>query len=211
MFKARWRKGGHPLIAKAFSPLVTALSAECADGTGFRGGRTRTFGHAPRNHSRFARVNNPLFVEHVQEQTRPLSMRTPCKDGMTWTFQYLLYYKSMDDTQAATCLAALAHPQRLRIFRLIVREGPIGLPAGDVAEALGATPTAASFHLKELDRAGLISATRDGRFIRYALHIDGMRHLLRYLTEDCCKGRPDLCGQVFKKSRSLCSAKEDSR
>jgi DNA-binding transcriptional ArsR family regulator len=200
LFEARWRKGGHPLIAKAFSPLVTALSAECADGTGFRGGRTRTFGHAPRNHSRFARVNNPLFVEHVQEQTRPLGMRTPCKDGMTWTFQYLLYYKSMDDTQAATC-AALAHPQRLRIFRLLVREGPSGLPAGDVAEALGATPTAASFHLKELDRAGLISASQicvrrpSFRLRRFA--VLGTR-----INEATGPRETDLVAKIVRRSRS---------
>jgi ArsR family transcriptional regulator len=111
----------------------------------------------------------------------------------------------MNETQAVTTLAALAHPQRLRIFRLLVRQGPGGLPAGEIAEAVAATPTAASFHLKELDRAGLIYATRDGRFIRYALHVDAMRRLLTFLTDDCCKGRPELCGGTYKKARSLCT------
>ena len=96
----------------------------------------------------------------------------------------------MEETQAVTSLAALAHPQRLRIFRLLVREGPNGLAAYEIAEAVEASPTAASFHLKELDRAGLIRATRDGRFVRYAVHVDGMRKLLTYLTEDCCQGQP---------------------
>ena len=113
----------------------------------------------------------------------------------------------MEETQAVTSLAALAHPQRLRIFRLLVREGPNGLAAYEIAEAVEASPTAASFHLKELDRAGLIRATRDGRFVRYAVHVDGMRKLLTYLTEDCCQGQPELCGPGLKKVRSLCKSK----
>lgn len=109
----------------------------------------------------------------------------------------------MNDTEAVTALAALAHPQRLAIFRLLVVEGPNGLSASELAEAVQATPTGASFHLKELDRAGLIRGTRDGRFIRYAVHVDGMRQLLTYLTEDCCRGNPQLCGTPIKKTRSL--------
>lgn len=110
----------------------------------------------------------------------------------------------MDTNLAVTSLAALAHEQRLCIFRLLVRIGPNGLPAGEIAEQIGATPTGASFHLKELDRAGLIYATRKGRFIRYAVHVDGMRQLLAFLTEDCCRGNPELCGTAIKKIRSVC-------
>ena len=110
----------------------------------------------------------------------------------------------MDENQAVTALAALAHQQRLAIFRLLVVEGPNGLPASEIAEAVGATPTGASFHLKELDRAGLIRGTRDGRFIRYAVHVEGMRQLLTYLTEDCCQSNPQLCGATVKKVRSVC-------
>ena len=110
----------------------------------------------------------------------------------------------MNEIQAVNALAALAHQQRLAIFRLLVVEGPNGLPASEIAEAVGATPTGASFHLKELDRAGLIRGTRDGRFIRYAVHVEGMRQLLTYLTEDCCRGNPQLCGATVKKVRSVC-------
>ena len=113
----------------------------------------------------------------------------------------------MNTTDAITSLSALAHPQRLAIFRLLVRRGPSGLPAGEIAEVVGATPTAASFHLKELDRAGLLTSTRDGRFIRYAAHFDGIRKLLTYLTEDCCQGQPELCGSAFKKGKALCMSK----
>jgi len=117
----------------------------------------------------------------------------------------------MDEHQAVASLAALAHTQRLAIFRLLVVKGPSGLPASEIAEAVGAAPTAASFHLKELDRAGLIRGTRDGRYIRYALHVEGMRQLLVYLTEDCCQGRPELCGGAIKKARKLCTSKGAAR
>lgn len=117
----------------------------------------------------------------------------------------------MDETQAVTSLAALAHPQRLHIFRLLVAEGPNGLPASEIADAVKATATAASFHLKELDRAGLIRGTRDGRFVRYAVNVEGMRQLLAYLVDDCCNGQPELCGTTFKKVRSLCSSKGGSK
>lgn len=117
----------------------------------------------------------------------------------------------MDESQAVTSLAALAHPQRLRIFRLLVVEGPNGRPASEIAEAVEASPTAASFHLKELERAGLIRGTRFGRYIRYAVHVDGMRQLLTYLTEDCCQGQPELCGQTIKKASALCESKGGKR
>jgi ArsR family transcriptional regulator, arsenate/arsenite/antimonite-responsive transcriptional repressor len=110
----------------------------------------------------------------------------------------------MNDKHAVTSLAALAHEQRLRIFRILVKQGTNGMPAGDIAEAVDASPTATSFHLKELERAGLLHATRDGRYIRYAIHVEGMRQLLEYLTEDCCQGQPELCGTVVKRIRKIC-------
>ena len=109
----------------------------------------------------------------------------------------------MNVKRAVTSLAALAHEQRLRIFRILVKRGPNGMPAGEIAEAVDATPTAASFHLKELERAGLLHTTRDGRYIRYAIHVKGMRQLLEYITEDCCQGQPELCGTVVKNMRKV--------
>ena len=103
----------------------------------------------------------------------------------------------MDEARTVAALAALAHEHRLRIFRLLVKQGPSGMPAGEIADEVGTSATNASFHLKELDRAGLLRATRHGRYIRYAVHVDGMRQLLAYLTEECCQGRPELCGATF--------------
>jgi ArsR family transcriptional regulator, arsenate/arsenite/antimonite-responsive transcriptional repressor len=114
----------------------------------------------------------------------------------------------MDERRIVASLAALAHAHRLRIFRLLVRRGPSGMPAGEIAERVGIGPTNMSFHLKELDRAGLLRATRDGRYIRYAVDVEGMRKLLTYLTEDCCEGRPELCGAAFVAASKACRLKK---
>lgn len=110
----------------------------------------------------------------------------------------------MQDENVIAALAALAHVHRLAIFRLLVRQGPSGMPAGEIAGRVGIGATAASFHLKELDHAGLIRATRQGRFVRYATDVEGMRRLIAFLTEDCCEGRPELCGEAFTLSRNVC-------
>ncbi len=110
----------------------------------------------------------------------------------------------MQERDAIAALAALSHQHRLQIFRLLVRAGPSGIAAGDIADSVGISPTSTSFHLKELDRAALVTATRAGRYIRYAVRIEGMRQLLAYLSEDCCQGRPELCGTTIKKARAVC-------
>jgi ArsR family transcriptional regulator, arsenate/arsenite/antimonite-responsive transcriptional repressor len=110
----------------------------------------------------------------------------------------------MKDTRAVACLAALAHRHRLRIFRLLVKQGPSGMPAGEIAGRIGVGATNMSFHLKELERAGLLRATRLGRHVHYAVHVEGMRQLLAYLTEDCCQGRPELCGEPFAAAATVC-------
>ena len=69
----------------------------------------------------------------------------------------------MDEPNIVASLAALAHQHRLRIFRLLVKQGPSGMPAGEIADQVGISATNMSFHLKELDRAGLLRATREGR------------------------------------------------
>lgn len=80
----------------------------------------------------------------------------------------------MKDHLAIEMLGALAQLHRIRIFRSLVKEGPSGLASSEIAHAVGIGPTSASFHLKELERAGLLVATRQGRFIRYAVHVDAM-------------------------------------
>jgi ArsR family transcriptional regulator len=113
----------------------------------------------------------------------------------------------MNEIKVVAALSALAHEHRLRIFRLLVQAGPSGVPSGEIAEHVGSSPTAMSFHLKELDHAGLVTSTRDGRFVRYAVRVEGMRQLLTYLTEDCCRGQPELCGSIVNKVKAVCTSK----
>ena len=74
-----------------------------------------------------------------------------------------------------------------------MRTGPNGLAAGAVAERIGVQPATLSFHLRELERAGLLTARRESRQIFYAPDFQGMRALLAFLTEDCCGGHPEVC------------------
>lgn len=74
-----------------------------------------------------------------------------------------------------------------------MKAGPTGVAAGDIADDLGVAPPTLSFHLTRLVRAGLLDTRRRGRSIIYSLHVDGIRELLQFVTEDCCQGRPELC------------------
>lgn len=96
----------------------------------------------------------------------------------------------MDETQAIAALAALAQATRLRTFRELVGAGPQGMTPGQLAEALECSPTALSFHLKELSHAGLVSSERDGRHLIYRAGFERMNDLLAYLTAHCCQGQP---------------------
>lgn len=104
----------------------------------------------------------------------------------------------MEDKAALAALAALANETRLAVFRTLVAVGPSGLPAGEIAGRLGVPASTLSFHLKELDRAGLLRSWRRQRQIFYAAHYDGFRRLLTFLTRDCCGGRPEICGDLAR-------------
>jgi len=103
----------------------------------------------------------------------------------------------MKPTQVVRALAALAQESRLAAFRLLVRAGTDGMPAGKIAEQLEIAPATLSFHLKELSNADLIQQCREGRSIIYSLHVESMQSLLAFLVEDCCQGRPELCEPAF--------------
>ena len=102
----------------------------------------------------------------------------------------------MDPAQAIAALAALAQPTRLAVFRLLVRAGPDGVSAGDIAGEIGVQPSTLSHHLGELERARLAASRRDGRQVIYAADYAGTRRLLAFLMEDCCRGRPEICAAL---------------
>jgi arsenate reductase len=104
----------------------------------------------------------------------------------------------MESSEAATAFAALSQDARLNLMRLLIAEGPTGMPAGVLASRLGLPSSTTSFHLAALERAGLTQSTRQGRQIVHAVRIAGLRRLLGFLTETCCGGRPELCGDFLR-------------
>ena len=110
----------------------------------------------------------------------------------------------MDKRSSLDALAALGQETRLDIFRLLVRAGADGVPAGEIATRLGAVQNTVSAHLKVLAQAGLVRPERDGRVVRYAADMTGFRDLLAFLMEDCCDGRPELCRPVIEAVTCRC-------
>jgi DNA-binding transcriptional ArsR family regulator len=99
---------------------------------------------------------------------------------------YFDYPRIMETKSAVAALAALAQDTRLAVYRLLVQQGPSGLAAGEIAAQLALAPATLSFHMKELSRAGLVTARQAGRFVFYAADFTAMNALLQFLTENCC-------------------------
>lgn len=110
----------------------------------------------------------------------------------------------MESEAAVACLAALAHPGRLEVFRMLVQAGVMGLPAGEIARRQGVPPNSLSANLNVLSRAGLARARRQGRSIIYTAEYDRMRALLGYLMQDCCAGSPEICWPLAEIARAAC-------
>ena len=102
----------------------------------------------------------------------------------------------METEEAAFAFAALGQGTRLDLLRALLDAGPNGLAAGEVAARLGVPASTLSFHLRALDQAGLIAATRQGRSLIYAVQFARLRALLAFLTEACCGGEPARCGDL---------------
>ena len=93
-------------------------------------------------------------------------------------------------------LSALGHPQRLAIFRLLMRRYPDRVPAGELADALGLKASTLSAYLSVLLREGLVTQERAGTSLLYSVSMPEVRRTFDYLLLDCCRGRPDLCTPV---------------
>jgi ArsR family transcriptional regulator len=87
---------------------------------------------------------------------------------------------------ATAAFAAIAHENRLALYRLLVKRGPGGMPAGVIAARLGVAPSSLTFHLQALLRAGLVKRRRDGRQLIYSADFAAMNALVGFLTDHCC-------------------------
>jgi len=97
------------------------------------------------------------------------------------------------ETDISSRLAILGHPQRLALFRLLMRRYPDHVPAGELAIALDCKASTLSAYLSSLMQAGLVRQARDGTSRLYVIDMTEVRRTLDILWLDCCRGRPDLC------------------
>lgn len=110
----------------------------------------------------------------------------------------------MDKTRTLAALSALGQDARLDAFRLLVKAGPDGIAAGDIAQRLDTQPSTMSAQLLVLSNAGLVQARREGRSIIYAADFGQMGALLEFLTKDCCKGHPEVCAPLAVTVNDCC-------
>jgi DNA-binding transcriptional ArsR family regulator len=115
---------------------------------------------------------------------------------------------TMDQYEALDAFAALAQETRLGMVRALVVAGADGLAAGEVAEAVGATSSGASFHLAHLERAGLARSRRQARSIVYTANYDGLAALVEFLMRDCCQGHPEICAPAGAVAAACCAPVE---
>jgi ArsR family transcriptional regulator len=111
----------------------------------------------------------------------------------------------MIEDSAIEALSALAQPTRLEAFRMLVRQEPDGLPAGEIARRLDVPHNTMSTHLAILNRAGLISVERHSRSLIYRVELTTVRRLVMFLLKDCCNGQPELCAPLLEDISKSCS------
>ncbi len=94
----------------------------------------------------------------------------------------------MNDTKAASAFAALGHPARVAILRLLVQAGADGLSVSTMREHLNMPATTFGHHLKAMVDAGLIKQSRQGRALISEADYSAIQGLVAFLMEDCCRG-----------------------
>ena len=104
----------------------------------------------------------------------------------------------MEEGQAIDALSALAQSTRRRVFRMLMGAGARGIPAGEIAAAVGVPHNTMSTHLAALLRGGLVRSRKDGRTVLYSVDLEGTRALLAYLVSDCCGGHPQVCAPLLE-------------
>lgn len=114
----------------------------------------------------------------------------------------------MDERHALSALSALSQESRLRIVRILVQAGPGGVAAGLLAAEIGTSTSNISFHLKELEQAGLIRSRREGRSILYTAAFPALSGLIAFLMRDCCLSHPEICAPAIDALSAPCTTEE---
>lgn len=108
------------------------------------------------------------------------------------------------ELNAVEALSALAHDGRLSVFRTLVKAGPDGVSAGELARRVGCPANTLSAQLSILSGAHLVQRKRDGRSAIYRANFEAISQLIIYLMEDCCEGHQMVRGTVLNAAKSCC-------
>ena len=92
----------------------------------------------------------------------------------------------IDVARYADMFAALGAEPRLRIVRLLLSAHPDGLVVGELQAETGIPGSTLSHHLEKLKNDDLVTATREGTFIRYRANAAALQELLGFLYAECC-------------------------
>ena len=104
----------------------------------------------------------------------------------------------MDNMKAIEVFEALSNESRLAAFRLLVKAGPEGLAAGEIAEELDVVQNTMSSHLHKLARAGIVQSKRHSRHIIYSVDFSTVQKLVLFLLEDCCGRSAAVCAPIAR-------------
>jgi ArsR family transcriptional regulator, arsenate/arsenite/antimonite-responsive transcriptional repressor len=91
-------------------------------------------------------------------------------------------------SNVSVALAALGHEARLSVYRLLVKAGDAGLNVGQIADHLDLPASTLAHHLRALVHAGLVVQDKQGREIINRPDFDAMKHVMQFLTAECCSG-----------------------
>ena len=102
----------------------------------------------------------------------------------------------MEQRIVTQAFATLGHPDRLAVFRLLMRFAPRGVRPTEIVEALGLKTNTLSHHLADLTSAELVQVERQGRSLFYSVDLDTTEGLIGYLALDVGRARPDLLSSL---------------
>lgn len=97
----------------------------------------------------------------------------------------------MENENAALAFSTLGHPDRLAVFRLLLRFAPQAVRPTEIAKALDLRQNTLSHHLADLTAAGLVTVQRRGRSLYYAGNAETAARLMRYIAFDMGRARPE--------------------
>jgi ArsR family transcriptional regulator, arsenate/arsenite/antimonite-responsive transcriptional repressor / arsenate reductase (thioredoxin) len=103
----------------------------------------------------------------------------------------------MEMNRASDGFSTLGQPDRLSVFRPLMRFAPQGVRPTKIAASLGLKQITLSHHLADLAGSGLVRVKRRGRSLLYSVGLDVTEYLIGNLAIDAGRARPDLLGPLL--------------